>query len=151
MKVDFSLKFLQHGGLLFLCDLFQSVIKSSLEKDIIKTKMVTVLLRVLSALFMVSKNPPFKDAATPQILDILVKETLAVYQSYIKSVFEQQSSPVSGDTRQLKKETNIMSFSLQFLNKAIQYNHKQVETFFSFPNIQTIIRTALIDIEVRII
>lgn len=40
--------------------------------------MVTILLKLFYTLFLFSKLPIFKEAASPALLDILVKETLCV-------------------------------------------------------------------------
>ena len=47
-KQEFTLKFLSNGGFSFLFDIFSTLNKKNLETDIIKTKILTILLRLLS-------------------------------------------------------------------------------------------------------
>jgi hypothetical protein len=64
-KQDFAIKLLSTGGFKFLFELFRSIDKSSLEKDIIKTKILTLLLKIFSHLFTLKQTSAFKTAITP--------------------------------------------------------------------------------------
>jgi hypothetical protein len=63
-KQDFAIKLLSTGGFKFLFELFRSIDKSSLEKDIIRTKILTLLLKIFSHLFTLKQTSAFKTAIT---------------------------------------------------------------------------------------
>ena len=46
-------------------------------------------MKTFSSVFVLTQNPIMRAAVTPDILDILVKETLSVYENYIKGVYQQ--------------------------------------------------------------
>ena len=50
-KSEFVIKLLATGGFKFLFELFRSIDKSKLEREIIKTKILTLLLKLFSHFF----------------------------------------------------------------------------------------------------
>lgn len=64
------MKLISNGGFNFLHELFKSLNKSKIEKDIIRTKILALLLRFFSHFFKFKANSMFKQAVTPQLLEI---------------------------------------------------------------------------------
>ena len=64
-KNDFVVKLISNGGFHFLNELFKSINKAKIEREIIKTKILALLLRFFSHFFKFKGSATFKQAVTP--------------------------------------------------------------------------------------
>jgi hypothetical protein len=51
----------------------------------------------------------------------------------------------------LRKETQIFTHSLTFMNRSFQYNHQLIESMYQYTGIQNVLKLALIDIDIKTI
>jgi hypothetical protein len=64
------LKLISNGGFNFLHEVFKSLNKGNIEKDIIRTKIIALLLRFFSHFLKFKSSPAFKQICTPQMLEL---------------------------------------------------------------------------------
>lgn len=89
-KQEFSVKFLQNGGFQFLFELFLQIDKRKLERDIIRTKLLNILVKILLNLLSLKLTPSFKAAVTADHIKQLIKENLSIIENFIDSLNVQQ-------------------------------------------------------------
>ena len=76
-------RFLSKNGFQFIFNLFCTLDKANLEKDTLKTKALTLLLRIISHLFTQKPFLSIKQSlSTPNIVTLLT-ETLSIIESFI--------------------------------------------------------------------
>ncbi len=85
-KNEFTLKLIANGGFNFLFELFKSIDKSHIESDIIKTKILGLLLRFFSHFFRFKQMTIFKQTVTTQLLEVIIQATLSIVENYINGV-----------------------------------------------------------------
>lgn len=85
-KQEFTLKLLQNGGFFYLFEMFINMDKKSLERNVIKTKLLAILLKLLANLFLLKQTSVFKQSVTSTQIDKLVFETLTLVESFIMTV-----------------------------------------------------------------
>ena len=126
IKQEFTIKLLQSGGFKFLFELFSSINKANLETDIINTKILTLLLKIFSHFFILKQTSAFKSAITASDLEILIQKTLATVENYICGAYFQQTNGITPgeerNVRLLRRETQIFTHSITFMNRAFQLN-----------------------------
>jgi hypothetical protein len=113
------MKMISIGGYNFLFELLKSLDKSKIERDIIKTKILSLLLRFFSHFFRFKQIQIFKQTVTPQILEIQIQLTLSIFENYINGVYFQQVNGGVGDDRDvraLKYEMSLFIHSINLLN-----------------------------------
>ncbi len=67
---------MQAGGYQFLFDLFTTIDKKNIDQDIIKTKVLSLLLKLESHLFSYKQVSVFKQTVTPAHIEVLMRESL---------------------------------------------------------------------------
>ena len=106
---------------------------------------------MISHLFGSKQTSYFKQIVTPQFLEVLIQETLSIIENYVTGAYQQQlfGIPVGEDVRLLGKELQILQNSCLFLNRALQFNHLQTQTLYSYSGISNIFKIALIDLDIK--
>lgn len=84
--MDFCGKFLAKNGLLFLFDLLISIRKESLEKDTLKSKSLTLVLKIIAHCFQIKQFSSYKGNLSNKIIQTLLSETLKIIQSFLMTV-----------------------------------------------------------------
>jgi len=73
---------------MFLYELFLSIDKKNLERDIIRSKSLNILMKVIPHLLTLKHLSTLKALVTPPLIESLIKETLSIVENYIKGVYK---------------------------------------------------------------
>jgi len=151
---------LQTGGFQFLFEVFLALDKRGLEKDIIRTRLLQIIVKIVYSMFSIKHVSAFKVAVTTEHIKALINENLSIVENYLISVTqqlaltleEQMSMLKSGCIRPIAREFYLFSNSFSFISRALLYNHQLiVSTLYEYPNFQNILRQSLIDLEIKMI
>lgn len=85
-KYEFANQFVKVGGFEFLIAFFKELPKGDLEKDITRTKILTIILRLLTYLFNKDYLSLVKPLITSAIMQLLLEESLSLVNSFIETV-----------------------------------------------------------------
>jgi ubiquitin C-terminal hydrolase len=86
-KLEFCQKFLTRNGFFFIENMYLALDKSNLETQVLKTKALTLLLRVISYLFSIKQFSLLKNQLKPATIDKLIHETLNIINSFIRTCY----------------------------------------------------------------
>jgi hypothetical protein len=123
--------------------------KRALERDIIRTKLLTIIVKTVFNLFNLKQVSAFKLAVTSEHIRSLILENLAIIEHYLSSIThqlsltkEEQSALLrQGLVRFITREYHIFNNSFQFISRMLLYNPLLiVQTLYTYPSIPLIIR-----------
>jgi hypothetical protein len=89
LKLEFSMKFLQAGGFTFFYDLFTTLSKQDFDKDLIRTKCLAHLLKLINHLLSIKPQNLLKQISKSGLLKVLIVESMNIIQSFIFTLKKQ--------------------------------------------------------------
>ena len=148
-KLEFAGKLIKQGIFSFLNEFYLSLDKTNFERNVIRTKMLTLIHKVLIQLTNPKIIHLFKEQVSSDMVGKLVCEILITINSFAKSLWDQKLHGLpqgDNEVRHLKESPLIVLRAFDLLNILLVNYPLCLNAVYEFPASIDLFRMLLIDI-----